>query len=300
MKFILEIESGCEDAARHEAKQLTGKKLSVSKEIWSFSPKDPIDACKLCYCSKFIKKVLLPIKEEQKAEFDVKVIRQIADKWYVDFSSPGKNKIFQKDNPPNLGYSAACFAANEAGLKKDETIVDPLCRGGKLLIAAAHLLNNTNPGKFVRFDFIDFKMFKDADFTKLFAEWNTGKADKLKLFGIDSYTGNIENSRENLKYAGVDAELSARSIDWLDYVFEKESIDKIITMLPAGKHASTEALYRELFYQADYCLNKNGLMVVLSGNAEFVKKYAEQLGLVVSEKKQLNKDWIVKIHKNKN
>jgi 23S rRNA G2445 N2-methylase RlmL len=287
MKFRVMIGKGCIDIAKQEIKNLTGKRLVNGH----FSTKDAVDGCRLCYCARSIRNVFLEVTEKKAAEYDEKLIRKIDGKIYVNFSGFSLNQrgYIAKDNPPNLTSDIAFLAVNEAELRKDQVILDPLCRGGKFLIEAAHMLNNVAPGRFIsKFAFIGFRIFKKTDFNKMFKQWDKSRKNRLKIWGIDSYTGNIENARENLKKADVDAQLSCRSLDWMDHLFQRQSVDRIITMLPPGKHKSTDALYRELFYQAAYCLKQDSLMVVLSEREDIMKKYAEQMNFEITKIHELN------------
>jgi len=227
-----------------------------------------------------------------------KVVKKIDKKTYIDFSVPGldKRSYIVKDNPPNLSSCIAFLAVRETDFKKEDVLLDPLCRGGKFLIEAAHFTNNIPPGKFIkRFAFMDFKIFENGNFEQVFKKWDKSKKRKLKIFGLDSYTGNIDNAKQNIKKANVKAKLSCRSIDWMDCLFRRNSVDKIVIMLPSGKHKSTEALYRELFYQSDYCLNKKGLMVVLSEQENLIKKYAEHMNLEIVKIIELNRIKLFKL-----
>jgi 23S rRNA G2445 N2-methylase RlmL len=295
MKFVLNVKKGCEELAKQEVKKIVGKKLTKKLE---FTTKDILDGCKLCYLSRSITKVLMEIKDagkyldlDNKEHLD-KYIKKKDKNIYIDFSVPSLDKraYIVKDNPPNLSCSTAFLAANELELKKTDTVLDPLCRGGKFLIESCHFINQVPPGRFKsKFAFMDFKIFEDEDFSRLFKKWDKSKSAELNLYGMDSYTGNIENIKENLKNAKVNANISCRSIDWMDSLFEQNSVDKIIVMLPSGKHKSTEALYRELFYQSSYCLKKNGIMVVLGERDNLIKRYAEQMNFKIIKKIELNR-----------
>ncbi|MBW3012404.1 hypothetical protein KY311_04415 [Candidatus Woesearchaeota archaeon] len=170
-----------------------------------------------------------------------------------------KRQYLVKNNPPNLGPSLAHCMVLFSGYKPKDVLLDPLCCGSKIVIEA----------------------------------WLLGKGKSI--FGIDSYTGNIEDSKLNIQAAGADISLSCRSIDWLDYLFEPKSVDKIITYMPSGSSSSTDALYRELFYQAKYCLKKNGIIVVASKRQEAIEKYAELFEFVIDDKRESDLGKVFKI-----
>jgi 23S rRNA G2445 N2-methylase RlmL len=287
MKFAVIANKGCHELVNEEVRNITGKKLAMGKSGFYFTTKDAMDGCRLCYLSRSIRRVLLKTPD---AGPENKFIRQIGKDFYIDFSGFDLDKRAVKDNPPEFSSSAAYFAAKKAELKSSHVILDPLCRGAKILIEASGILSNSPPGKFFSsFAFMQFGIFKNEDFSKWFSEWDKSRKIKLHIFGMDSYTGNVENAKENLNKAGAEAGISCRSIDWMDALFSKSSVDRIITMMPPGKHESTGALYRELFNQSAYCLKKKGLMVVLSEREELIKKYAEQTGFEIIEKIQLNR-----------
>jgi len=298
MRFAVFIRKPCKNLAKKEVKKYTGKKLKKKKQFFELSTDRPLDVCKLCYFSRAIQRILIKFDEKEKnfTEKDLK-IKKIDNEVYVDFSSDLEKRGYViKDNPPNLSSCIAFLAVNEIQFNRKDILVDPLCRGGKFLIEAAHFINNIPAGRFKKFPFVHLKLFERYDFQKIFVKWdNKGIEQDLKIFGIDSYTGNIDNAKINLESANVNAKLSCRSIDWMDSLFEEGSVDKIVTMLPSGKHKSTEALYRELFYQSVYCLNKKGMMIILSELENLVKKYAGQTGFKIVKVIQLNEMKLFKI-----
>jgi len=214
MKFVILVNKACEKLAIDEVKYIVGKRPVKRKNSFEFSTNEALDACKLCYFSRSINKVFLQVTKKQAEKYDENVVKKFDKKFYILFSAQ-RNYII-KNNPPNLNMCIAFLAVKEAKLKKTDIILDPLCRGGKFLIEASQLLNNVPVGRFMNFAFTDFKIFAGIDFNKLFKRWDKGKDLKLKIYGIDSYTGNIDNAKENLRAAKVKAKKVTHSASFGD------------------------------------------------------------------------------------
>jgi len=128
-----------------------------------------------------------------------------------------------------------------ANYKPSETLLDPFCKSGDILIEAALSTNK-----------------------------------KTNLIGLDKNTKPIEI---NSKIAKVNIEIRRAEIDWLDTLFKKNSIDKIITSPPKiNKINKKDVLpeYRELFNQADYILKNNGSLTIITTKPQYFENYAKE------------------------
>ncbi|MAG47237.1 hypothetical protein CL617_01410 [archaeon] len=127
-----------------------------------------------------------------------------------------------------------------AKLKKTDTLLDPFCSDGVILIEA-------------------------------------GLFGAKKLYGLAEDT---KNASINSKVAKVKINLSKNELDWLDTSFKEKSVDKIITKpLFFSKRRSKEDVYKttkELFHQTKYILKKNGLLLTLCPKTELLEKYAKE------------------------
>ncbi len=134
--------------------------------------------------------------------------------------------------------------------KKNESLLDPFCKDGTILIEAALI---------------------------------KGK----KLYGMDS-DFNIRSSEVNSKMAKVKINFYREGLDWLDTKFRKNEIDKIITNLPFPSKKRNEneikELYKEFFNQAKYILKDK--MLIISPKIELFKKYIN--GFKIIKKTEVN------------
>ncbi|MBU2634388.1 MAG: hypothetical protein KJ674_04025 [Nanoarchaeota archaeon] len=144
---------------------------------------------------------------------------------------------------PVIAYSLLKIA----NIKKTNSLLDPFCNDGSILIEA-------------------------------------GLLSIKKLCG---FTQDTKNALINSKIAKVNIDLSNNQIDWIDTLLKKNSIDFIISKPPIlSKRANKELVekqIRELFYQAQYIL-KNKLVLITS-KTELLEKYSKQFKF--SMKKEL-------------
>ena len=97
-----------------------------------------------------------------------------------------------KTNPFTINTTIAYALTQLANIKKDETILDPYCKEGTIVIEAA-------------------------------------LTTKAKIIGSDPMLNNIKSSKINAKLANVNIEFSKLDIDWLETRYPK--ITKIITSI---------------------------------------------------------------------
>jgi 23S rRNA G2445 N2-methylase RlmL len=135
---------------------------------------------------------------------------------------------------PIISYSLLKIA----GLKKTDSLLDPFCSDGSILIEA-------------------------------------GLLGCKKLFGFEK---DIKNASINSKVAKLKIELRTDSIDWLDTIFKKNSVDFIISNPPfiskRSDREEVEKSIKELFHQASYILKKK--MVLISSKSELLEKYSKE------------------------
>ena len=127
-----------------------------------------------------------------------------------------------------------------AEIKKTDSILDPFCKDGILLI-------------------------------------ESGISEAKSLNGLER---DIKNASINSKLAKIKINLSNDPLDWIETRFKEGSITKIITNLPSqskkiSKNDAAE-ITREFFYQSKHVLNKKGLMVLLTRDSLIVKKFASE------------------------
>ena len=131
--------------------------------------------------------------------------------------------------------------------------------------------------------FNKLKCFSKEDFKKIFKDGkNEDKHNgKTEVIGHDTAMKYVQYSKKNAKIAGIDKlmKFSRVSAEDLDIKYGTE-IDCIATQPPLMSkllnRKDLEKVYKELFYQADFILKKDGKMAVLTNDPEAMKSQYEQ------------------------
>ena len=138
------------------------------------------------------------------------------------------------------------------------------------------------------------KPFKHFNFDKFFNNIDKKiSKEKLKIIGYDHSMKFVNYAKKNAKIAGVAKKIhfSRVDVEWLDIKFKKNSVDKIVTDIPVlSKYSDQKAVekaYKELFYQADYILKKNGAVVILIRDLASIKIFYEEYNFKIIEQMKI-------------
>lgn len=162
-----------------------------------------------------------------------------------------------------LGFLMLKFA----GYKRNEILLNPFIRSGEIVIEAALYNLNRSVNYFLKnkFKFDGLEKYdeeQEASFKSIYAY-----SDNPKYIVAVQKNAKIAEVHKLLNFSRLD-------IDWIDTKFEKESVDKIVTLFSKIKITTEKNFHKalvEFFHQADYCLKKDGVIVVLTRNSdEFV------------------------------
>jgi putative N6-adenine-specific DNA methylase len=154
--------------------------------------------------------------------------------------------------------------------QEQDMILDPFCHTGIFCIEAA-LRNTKRSIFFYEHEFQGF-LYKQTkkEFEQVQGQLDNTQESNQKIIGYDSMLKTIKAAEKNAKIAGIhnDIQLSKVGIDWIDSKFDEFSVPFIISYPPQiSKRAANQKdilkLYDELFYQAKYILQKEGLMYLL-------------------------------------
>jgi putative N6-adenine-specific DNA methylase len=175
--------------------------------------------------------------------------------------------------------------------KGDETMLSCFSGSGMIPIEAALFaldfpVNFFNKEKFA---FLKLERFKDYNFKTFFEKIDSKIGDcKLNIYNLDDSMKYINYAKKNSKIAGVEKKITFSRMDteWLDTKFDKEKVDKIIAILPSLQTKEVNKSYNEFFYQAEYILGKNGMIVVM-GDDELIKKFSDKYKFKISRERSV-------------
>lgn len=154
-----------------------------------------------------------------------------------------------------------------AHLRTADTVCDPFCGSGTILIEAAMKMLNIAPGLNRSFIASEWKCFhKDIWQEEITLAQERIKKEDIVLFGYDNDQDVIKLARGNAWKAGVDKHIRLEARDIRDFAYPKEPC-KIITNPPYAQRMLTEEQVTEI-----YCimgkrllpLNENSLYVITS------------------------------------
>ncbi|MBI2148066.1 N-6 DNA methylase [Candidatus Woesearchaeota archaeon] len=223
------------------------------------------------------------INKDNKLKVDLKnpttilIIDIVSNKFFLGIDYTGikltKRNYRIKLLPNSINSALAYSMLRISEIKEKDTILDPICRSGEIMIEAALYLQKIANG---------LKLLDQLAFNKLlkFNPKNIIKTKKLKIYSIDSSQNSLKSAEINAKIANIYKNIifSRYELEWLDTKLDKNSIDKIITFpqyptnnLPTQE---VEKIYKELFYQAEFIIKKNGIITILTPVPELIEKYA--------------------------
>ena len=132
------------------------------------------------------------------------------DKFVMGFDTTGESlhrrgyRVYQ--HPAPLNPVLAALLIRWSGWR-GETLVDPFCGSGTVLIEAHHSYNRV-PNKFRNFIFHNLPFYSKNEWTAIKNKYDSReKKVKLSLVGIEKFQKHIEGAQKNLHKAGVDAHL---------------------------------------------------------------------------------------------
>ncbi len=179
---------------------------------------------------------------------------------------------------------------------KEKILLDPMCGSGTIPIEAGIRVKDI-PGSFWR--------KKDLQFTKMdlgidWIEWmrkiddDIVKLDeKAKIIAAYRIFRHIKGSEINAQKALVKDIIQFRRIDleWLDLKIGEKEVDYIITNPPYGIRLSyreeLKKIYKYLFYQADYILDNNGKIVLITPQKKLTLENANKYKFELIHKRKV-------------
>jgi len=185
-------------------------------------------------------------------------------------------------NPKSFHANINYILLRLAELKEKETLLDPFCLSGETGIEAALYLSKKSPHYFSKQKFA-FNKFLKFNFNKIDKEV---KKTKSKITLSSPHMNDVKASQKNAKIAGVEKliNFTRQDIEWLDLKFKKNSVNKIVSIIPCPSFNNPERnlkkLYNEFFDRTKFILKKKGRIVVLGKDLTFFKKTAKNVKLI--------------------
>jgi len=179
-----------------------------------------------------------------------------------------------------LSGITAFGALMTAGYEPKQILLDPFCRAGSFVIEAAlHAL--CLPVRLYSKEKMSYaKLHKDFDFEKFYTEQDKHIKDAPAgtIFAFSPQFPSIQATRKNAKIAGVGKaiDFSRTETDWLDFKFDKNSVDRIVTQpiertisFPQEKFTKLASLF---FERSAAILKKNGklCLVLRQGKDDYI------------------------------
>jgi 23S rRNA G2445 N2-methylase RlmL len=163
--------------------------------------------------------------------------------------------------------------------KNGEILVDPSSKTAEVVIEAQLYLSKMNNYYEAVFQCKKLKLFKDLDLSEIQNKLKTKAKKNLKslkknVFAYSDLLKDVNYGKANAKVAGVldIIEFSKVTLDWLDTKFDKEKVDKIVTILPSESKVTSfnmvKKIYSEFLYQVDYILKPTGKIGILMQKPE--------------------------------
>jgi len=185
-------------------------------------------------------------------------------------------------------------AVRAAGYTGAEILADPSVIDGTIPIEAALYATKRSPQRFRKeFAFIAMPLFGKDDWNDFFIQQDNAVAAAPRILGFSPLLRTLKMARQNAKLAGVEDSMALTRCDlsWLDTKLEKGSVDMFVTVPPSSGKSTplkdVEKLQDDLFTQADYSLNKKGVVLLMTEKrAEFLNP-AERHGFALSDEKKV-------------
>lgn len=200
-------------------------------------------------------------------------------------------------HPAALKGTVAYCLARFSDYKRTTSMLDPFTKSGIIPIECA-LYATKKPANHYRKDSLasrHLKPLSEVDWETFFhkIDKETEDTPKKQIIGMDSSMPSITAAQKNAKLAGVNKCITFTRLDleWLDTKYSEKEIDRLITSPPEESkrmdRKTTEKIYKELFYQADYILSEKGAMGFIARNTEFLKEKAESYKFKTAEERKV-------------
>jgi len=165
--------------------------------------------------------------------------------------------------PTSIKGTLAFSLLQVGGWRPGMSLLDPFCQSGAVVIEAA-LASRRMPVAFhLKQQLAVTKLVEQNIFSAI--DKNILPEEKITVLAFDPHFKHISATQKNAKIAQVNKclEYSRQDIDWLDVKLGKNSIDCIITCLPAEKDLKKGDI-QALFLRTKSVLKKTGTITILT------------------------------------
>lgn len=192
----------------------------------------------------------------------------------------------------NIGYALL----RVTGFDKKKGLVDMSSFSGVVPIEAAFYATDKPINYFRKRElhFTRFPNLKDVDFEKFFTGIDSKIKEKAKkeILCIANHLRYISAAKSNSKIAGVNKSIvfSRFDVEWIDTKLDEGSVDMMASNGPRvskQNEAFIGKYYNELFYQANFILEDEGKIGILTNSLEVVKAAAEKAKFRLSHERKV-------------
>ena len=184
-------------------------------------------------------------------------------------------------HPRSVHANIAACLLRIAGFDGKMNVLDPFCLSGEVGIEASLYASHKSPHYFSK-DKFAFNKLVAFNFDKVDKEI---KEPKATIVISSPAMSDVRAAQKNAKIAGVEKymQFTRQDVEWLDFKFDKNSVDCIVSFIPCPSAATPERLlkkmYEDFFFNIKEPLAKGGVVVVCGKNLDYFKKLAVNVKL---------------------
>jgi len=207
----------------------------------------------------------------------------------IDFSGDLEKRDYRVFNSQNSikGPLAYCLV-RMSDFTQEKVLLDCFCTSGEIPIEAAFFSSKKS---------VHFANKEKFNFLKFFPSYleeleNLDKKEKKSRTNVYALGSRLLGlAKQNAVIAKVKINFSQRDISWLDTKFKNQEVDCIVSRIieesKRNKEKDVMKVYKEFFYNANYILNKKGVIVLLLRKTNLLETIAKQYEFKIKEKRKI-------------
>lgn len=229
----------------------------------------------------------------------------------IDFSGVdlSKRSYYIYHSSQTIKPNIAAAVLTYADYTGKQNLLDTFCNEGTIPIEASLIALNKSAFYYNKDElaFTKLPFLKHIDFEHFFFCLDSMIKDfKPHIYCMSDLMKFVSYSKKNSKIIDVNKHIDFTrvSMEWLDTKFNEGEVDLIVTSPPLYTKIKpkdqVEKLYKEMFYQFEFCLNKKGSIILLTEDTSvpLLNNFAEEYKFKLKNKKIIfqGKKQIVLLH----